>query len=71
MATKSAARIRSLHRRHAEAHEAVYHFTALRNSVAVAAHSRGTRSIECKPSPSADERFRAALRRELVRAGLV
>jgi hypothetical protein len=57
MATMSAARIRSLHRRHAEAHEALYHFTALRNSVAVAAHSPGTRSIECKPSPSADERF--------------
>ncbi len=29
MATKSAARIRSLHRRHAQAHEAVYHFTRL------------------------------------------
>ena len=71
MATMSAARIRSLHRRHAEVHEAVYHFTALRNSVAVAAHSPGTRSIECKPSPSADERFRVALRRELGRAGLV
>jgi hypothetical protein len=70
MATKSAARIRSLHRRHAEAHEAVYHFTALRNSVAVAAHSPGTISIECKPSHSADERFRSALRRELLRAGL-
>jgi hypothetical protein len=71
MATKSAARIRSLHRRHAEAHEAVYHFTALRNSVAVAAHSPGTRPIECKPGHSADERFRSALRRELVPAGLV
>ena len=71
MATMSAARIRSLHRRHAQAQEAVYHFTALRNAVAVVAHSPGTRSIECKPSPSADERFRAALRRELVRAGLV
>jgi hypothetical protein len=69
MATMSAARIRSLHRRHAEAHEAAYHFTALRNSVA--AHSPGTRPIECKPSPSPDERFRSALRRELVRAGLV
>jgi hypothetical protein len=43
----------------------------LRNAVAVVAHSPGTRSIECKPSPSADERFRAALRRELVLAGLV
>jgi len=71
MAIKSAARIRSLHRRHAQAYEAVYHFTALRNSVAVAAHSPGTRPIECQPSPSADERFRAALRRELVQAGLV
>ena len=71
MATKSAARIRSLHRRHAEAYEAVYHFTAFPNSGSVAAHSPGTRPIECKPSLSADERFRAALRRELVRAGLV
>jgi hypothetical protein len=67
MATKSAARIRSLHRRHAQAHEAVYHFTAFPKSGSVAAHS----AIECQPSPSADERFRAALRRELVRAGLV
>ena len=67
MATKSAARIRSLHRRHAQAHEAVYHFTSFPNSGSVAAHS----AIEWKPSPSADERFRAALRRELVRAGLV
>ena len=32
MTTMSAARIRSLHRRHAEAHEAVYHFTAFPNS---------------------------------------
>jgi hypothetical protein len=71
MATKSAARIRSLHRRHAEAHEAVYHFTALRNSTSIAAQPPGTRPIECKPRPSADERFRAALSRELVRAGLV
>jgi len=70
MATMSAARIRSLHRRHAEAHEAVYHFTALPNSSSVAARSAGTRAIECKPSPSADERFRSSLRRELVRAGL-
>jgi len=70
MATMSAARIRSLHRRHAEAHEAAYHFTTLPNSSSVAAHSLGTRPIECKPSPSADERFRSALRREFVRAGL-
>jgi hypothetical protein len=70
MATMSAARIRSLHRRHAEAHEAVYHFSSFPNSIFVAAHSLGTKPIECKPSPSADERFRAALRRELVRAGL-
>ena len=70
MATKSAARIRSLHRRHAEAHEAAYHFTTLPKSSSVAAHSLGTRPIECKPRPSADERFRSALRRELLRAGL-
>jgi hypothetical protein len=71
MATMSAARIRSLHRRHAEAHEAVFHFSSLPKSSSVAAHSLGTRPIECKPSPSAEERFRSALRRELVRAGLV
>ena len=71
MATKSAARIRSLHRRHAQAHDAVYHFSSFPNSGSVTAHSPGTRTIECKPSPSADERFRAALRRELVRAGIV
>jgi len=66
MATMSAARIRSLHRRHAQAHEAVYHFRSFPNSGSVTAHLPGT-----KPSPSADERFRTALRRELVRAGLV
>ena len=70
MATMSAARIRSLHRRHAEAHEAAYHFAAFPNSISVGAHLPGTRPIECKPSPSADERLRSALRRELVRAGL-
>ncbi len=71
MATMSAARIRSLHRRHAEAHEAVYHFSSFPKSGSVSAHSLGTRAIECKPGHSADERFRSALRRELVRAGLV
>jgi len=70
MATMSAARIRSLHRRHAEAHEAAYHFTTLPESSSVAVHTLGTRPIECKPSPSAEERFRSALRRELARAGL-
>ena len=70
MATMSAARIRSLHRRHAEAHEAAYHFTAFRKSSSVATHTLGATPIECKPSPSAEERFRSALRRELVRAGL-
>ena len=71
MATMSADRIRSLYRRHTEAHEAVYHFSSFPNSGSVTAHAPGTRPIECKPSPSADARFRAALRRELARAGLV
>ena len=71
MANMSAARIRSLHRRYAQAHEAVYQFTLRPRSGSVAAHLPGTRPLEYKPSPSADERFRAALRRELVRAGLV
>jgi len=71
MATKSAARIRSLHRRHTQAHEAVYHFSSFPKSGSVTAQLPGTKLIECKPSPSADERFRAALRRELAWAGLV
>ena len=48
MATMSAARIRSLCRRHNHADEAVYRFSAI----------------------PADERFRAALRRERAKAGL-
>ena len=68
MAT-SAARIRSLYRRHHQAHEAVYHFSAC--SPADAAMSSSVpRSIGTTPSLSADERFRATLRRELAKAGL-
>ena len=69
MATMSAARIRSLYRRHNQAHEAVYHFSA--NSVRqVVAGFSATQSTETSPAPSADERFRAALRREMAKAGL-
>lgn len=69
MATMSATRIRSLYRRHNQAHEAVYHFSA--NSVRqVVTGFSASRPIETSPAPSADERFRAALRRELTKAGL-
>jgi len=69
MATMSAARIRSMFRRHNQAHEAFYHFCA--NSVRQAATSlSAARAIESSPAPSADERFRAALRRELAKASL-
>ena len=68
MAT-SAARIRSLYRRHHQAQEAVYHFSAC--SPAGAAVNRSVpRSTGTAPSMSPDERFRAALRQEMARAGL-
>jgi hypothetical protein len=69
MPTMSAARIRSLYRRHNHAHEAVYHFSANPTRQAVAGFST-IRTIETSPAPSADERFRAALRREMAKAGL-
>ena len=68
MAT-SAARIRSLYRRHHQAQEAVYHFSACSPAGAAAVESLPS-SIGTAPSLSADERFRAALRRELAKAGL-
>jgi len=68
MAT-SAARIRSLYRRHHQAQEAVYHFSACLPAGA-AMSSSVSRSIGTTPSVSADERFRAALRREMAKAGL-
>jgi len=69
MATMSAARIRSVYRRHTQAHEAVYRFSA--NSVRrVVTGFSAIRAIEASPAPSADERFRAALRREMAKAGL-
>ncbi|HEX8797262.1 MAG TPA: hypothetical protein VF772_01555 [Terriglobales bacterium] len=67
MATMSAARIRSLCRRHNHAHQAVYHFSAVQH---VVTGFSPTRATETSPSPSADERFRAALRREMAKAGL-
>jgi len=69
MAIMSAARTRSLYRRHTQAHEAVYHFSA--NSVRrVATGFSATRATEASPTPSADEHFRAALRREVAKDGL-
>ncbi len=70
MATMSAARIRSLYLRHNQAHEAVYRFSA--NSVRqIVTGLSANRATETSPAPSADERFRAALRREMTKAGLV
>ena len=69
MATMSAARIRSLCRRHNQLQEAVYHFSANPVQHVVTGFSR-TRATETSPSASADERFRAALRREMAKAGL-
>ena len=69
MTTMSAARIRSLYRRNNHADEAVYHFST--DSVRhVVTGLSATRATETSPSPSADERFRAALRREMAKAGL-
>jgi hypothetical protein len=69
MAAMSAARIRCLCRRHNYAHEAVYHFSA--NPVQpVGTGFSPTRATETSPPPSADERFCAALRREMAKAGL-
>ena len=68
MASMSATRIRSLYRRHTQAYEAVYHFSA--NSVGHSiAGFPATRTIDTSV-PSADERFRAAVRREMAEAGL-
>jgi len=69
MAT-SAARIRSLYRRHHQAQEAVYHFKAS-SSIDAAAVTSSPRSIGNAANMSADERFRAALRREMAKAGLL
>ena len=69
MATMSAARIRSLYRRRNQACEAVYHYSANPERHVVTGFS-ATRATEASPAPSADERFRAALRREMAKAGL-
>ena len=66
MATMSAVRIRSLYRRHTQAHKAVYHFST--NSVRHVV--TGFSATRTSPVPSADERFRAAVRREMAKAGL-
>jgi hypothetical protein len=58
-----------MYRRHTQVHEAVCHFSANPARQVVAGFST-TRTIEASPAPSADERFRAALRREMAKAGL-
>ena len=69
MATMSAARIRSLYCRRKQAYEAVCDFSS--NSVPqVGTGFSATRTTETLPVPSADERFRAAVRREMAKAGL-
>ncbi|HEX8799537.1 MAG TPA: hypothetical protein VF772_13040 [Terriglobales bacterium] len=70
MATMSAARIRALCRRHNHAHQAVYHFSANPVQHVVTGFSPTRATGTTPPSPSADERFRAALRREMAKAGL-
>ena len=69
MATMSAARIRSLCRRHTQAHEAVYPYSANPVRQVVTGFSPA-RDIETSPAPSADQRFRTALRREIAKVGL-
>ena len=69
MASMSATRIRSLYRRHTQAYEAVYHFSANSVGHSIAGFS-ATRTTETSPVLSADERFRAAVRREMAKAGL-
>ena len=69
MATMSAVRIRSLYCRRKQAYEAVCDFSS--NSVPqVGTGFSATRTTETSPVPSADERFRAAVRREMAKAGL-
>jgi len=69
MATMSSARFRSLYRRRKQAYEAVYHFSANSVGHSVAGFS-ATRTTETSPVPSADGLFRAAVRREMAKAGL-
>ena len=69
MATMSAARFRSLYRRRQQTDEAVYRFSANSVGHSIAGFS-AARATETSPLPSADERFRAAVRREMAKAGL-
>ena len=69
MATMSAARIRSLYSRRKQAYEAVYHFSANSVGHSIAGFS-AARTTETSPVPSAEDRFRSALRREMAKAGL-
>ena len=69
MASMSSARFRSLYRRRTQAYEAVYHFSA--NSGHQSANGfSAARATETSSELSADERFRAAIRREMAKAGL-
>ena len=69
MATMSSARFRSLYRRRKQAYEAVYHFSAnpVRHVVtgfSATPNHRNLASTFCRRT------FRAALRREMAKAGL-
>ena len=64
MATMSAARLRSLCRRHNQVHQAVYHFSANPVQHVVTGFSP-TRASETSPSPSTDD-HPASHRRHLV-----
>jgi len=65
----SSARFCSLYRRRKQSYEAVYHFSANSVGRSIAGFS-ATRTTETSPVPSADEGFRAAVRREMAKAGL-
>jgi hypothetical protein len=58
-----------LYRRRKQAYEAVYHFSANPVGHSIAGFST-IRTTATSPVPSADERFRAAVRREMAKAGL-
>jgi hypothetical protein len=65
----SSARFRSLYRRQTQAYEAAYNFSS--NSVRqVGTGFSAAQATDTSPAPSADERFRAAVRREIAKAGL-
>jgi len=68
MASMSATRIRSLYRRHTQAYEAFCHFSA--NSVGHSIVGVLANPNHRNLASTIDERFRAAVRREMEKAGL-